>query len=833
MPRTRLPIDDLLPELVRVLNQARCIVLQAPPGAGKTTRVPPAILAAAPSEERLIVMVEPRRIAVRAAARRMAYESASQVGEVFGYQVRFDRQISSATRVVAVTPGILLRWLQADPYLERVHTLIFDEFHERNLEVDLALGLAKLLRSTVREDLRLVVMSATLDARQVAAYLDHCPVLTSEGRLFPVQIEYQPPDRDIPLSLAVRRAVETNWPRHTGDALVFLPGVREIRECMNELATLTESTQVKLYPLYGELLAHEQDRALQKHAYRKIVLATNVAETSVTVDGVSLVIDTGLVRQMEFHAATGLDRLALVKISQAAADQRAGRAGRQQAGLAVRLWAKHDHQSRPLQTTPEIQRLDLAPAVLQLLALGETNPSQFPWIDAPRPESLQQSLQLLRWLDAWNDEGLTPIGRRLAEWPIHPRLGRMLHEAERLGCTERAALAVALLSERDPFERAHQGRSLNTESDLLDRVEALEAYQLTGTHDGSFGSLNRGACDAIFSVRDQLFKLVSPGSDTSDAALLECLLRAYPDRVIRRRGPADPRGRMVGGRGVKLAPSSGVKSAELLIGIDMDAGSGTEAIVRQASLVRREWLKPLDTRVAVWFDDSTEQLQCRKQLVYHNLVVEEWPAKLPDEADAARILAEAAQRHLSQVLPSDDTPAGKLLCRLRCLRSWLPDADLLTWSEAELAALLPELCRGLRSFEQLRNAAWHEAIMNSLTWAQRQLLDHEAPEWLLVPSGSRIPLHYEPGKPPILAVRIQEIFGWTETPRIARGRVKVLLHLLAPNFRPQQVTDDLASFWKHGYPLIRKELRGRYPKHSWPDDPLTAEPMRGAKRRGE
>jgi ATP-dependent helicase HrpB len=844
VPLPPLPIDAVLPELLARLREAGAVVLRAPTGAGKTTRVPPAILRAFPERPGRILMLEPRRVAARAAARRMAAEDGSDVGGPFGYHVRFDRKTSAHTRVVAVTPGILLRELHADPFLESVSCVVFDEFHERGLEADLALAMVRLVRRTVRPDLQVVVMSATLDAGPIAAYLGDAPVVTSEGRTFPVELRYRPRRADTPLSAAVASAVRDLLDSTDGDVLAFLPGLREIRLTAGLLDDL-RNQGIEVLTLHGDLPPEQQDRALRNLESRKVVLSTNVAETSVTVEGVTAVVDGGLARQLEFEPGVGMDRLRLVPISRASADQRAGRAGRTQPGVCVRLWDEHGHRARPEHTEPEIRRVDLCGAVLQLLAFGEADVTNFGWFDPPRPEAVQHSLELLRLLGALGDTGLTPLGKELAGLPVHPRVGRMLIEGARLGVGDRAALAAALLSDRDPFLREDgppqfHGHREPTESDVLDRVEALEAFEATGRTLFPLGELHRGGAKQVLTVRAQLMRSCeqmkaqgrpSLGLDR-DAALLRSLFAAFPDRLARRRAPSDRRARMVGGRGVKLGPQSGVLEPELFVCVDVDAG-GVESPVRMASGVRREWLpaEQLVTVTEVVFDEQTEKLIARKQTRFADLVLDDTPAHIADEDAAARVLADAAARNWEKVLPPPDSPAGSFLLRLRCLKVWMPDTDLPSFDDESLKAMLPDLCRGLRSLAAVRNGPWFDHLRGMLNYQQQQLVDREAPERMEVPSGSHIAIQYEPGRPPVLAARIQELFGLTETPRMAGGRVRVLLHLLAPNYRPQQVTDDLASFWANGYPLVRKELRARYPKHSWPDDPLTAEAIRGPKRR--
>ncbi|MBI1913513.1 MAG: DEAD/DEAH box helicase [Planctomycetes bacterium] len=768
-----LPIDPVLPELIDALRKQPCAVLRAPTGAGKTTRVPPALLDAGLAGQGRILLLEPRRLAARAAARRMASERGGRLGDEVGYHVRFDRVCGRHTRILAVTPGILLRLLHDDPFLESAGIVLFDEFHERSLDNDLALGIVRLVQQTVRPDLRLVVMSATLAVETVSAYLGGCPIIVSDGRLFPVEILHEPR----PLYRGVASAVEGLLDRTAGDLLVFLPGLTEIREVAHDLEFLARERDLAVMPLHGDLPPEQQDAALLPQPRRKIVLATNVAETSVTVEGVTGVVDTGVARTLVFDPGVGLDRLRLTPISRASADQRAGRAGRTQPGVCVRLWSTSAHRARPEQTEPEIRRVDLAGAVLQLLCLGETDVLHFPWLEAPRESTVEQALALLRRLGAVEPSGVTELGHTLARLPVHPRLGRLLIEGQRWGQPERVTLAAALLSERDPFRRSleqsagTQARQHATSSDVLDRVEALEEYERDGRTATPLGALHRGAARFILRARDQLLR--SLRQETRRAALPE------------------------------------------------------------QSAAQRDWL-PVDqvsSAIEVFFDAEAERVSARKRLRFEDLVLEEAPASLPEDEEVARVLAKAASKRLEHVLPADDSPAASFLMRVRCLRQWMPELELPAFEEAELREVLTWLCHGCRSFDELRKADWLQALQGRLTRMQQQAIEREAPERLPVPSGSRIALRYEVGRPPILAVRIQEVFGLGETPRIAGGRVRVLLHLLAPNYRPQQVTEDLASFWANTYPQVRKELRARYPKHAWPEDPVSAVPERHPRRK--
>ncbi len=890
-----LPIDDVLPQVVAALRETSSVVLRAPTGAGKTTRVPPALLDAlvvtstetrdserhgasrrspvasaiplTTPDRRRVIVLEPRRVAARAAARRMTFERGGTLGDEVGYQVRFDRKWCERTRILVVTEGTLVRMLQDDPFLDSVAAVVFDEFHERSLDTDLSLGMVRRVQQTVRPDLKMVVMSATLGVEAVSKFLGNAPIVSSEGRLFPVDVLYEPRGDRVPLGAAVAGAIEERMratgsgvffraavtglsmsceesaarkktPDPLGDILVFLPGQREIRETARELESLAREHDLLVMPLFGELSPEQQDAALQRQSKRKIVLATNVAETSVTVDGVTLVIDTGLSRQLRFDPNVGLDRLELLPISRGSAEQRAGRAGRQQPGLCIRLWNEASHRARPEHTTPEIQRVDLAGPVLQLKAWGETDVLAFPWFEPPRAESIEHAESVLRRLSAIDLHGnVTELGATLAKLPVHPRLGRLLIEGARLGQPERAALAAALLSERDPFE-SHASRvrhAAASQSDVLDRVEALEEFERTGREATTHGRLNRGAAQFVVQTKEQLLRLVrssafrrpmkSPpeGGTTNDEALLRALLAAFPDRLAKRREANSPRAVMVGGRGIKLAPGSRVTQPDLFLCLDVE-GSGSEALVRSASAVDRSWLTDelLTVGTDVYFDEPSGRVQARRRVTWDDLILEESPAPLPEGDSVSRMLAEAATTHWDDVRPKEDSPAARFLARVRSLRDWLPELNLSNFDDAQLQSLLPSLCLGRRSLDDLRNAPWVETIQAALTPAQWLAVEREAPTHLTVPSGSRIALEYEPGRSPILAVRIQEVFGLRETPRVARGRVPVLLHLLAPNYRPQQVTDDLPSFWANAYPIIRGELRRRYPRHPWPDDPLTA-----------
>jgi ATP-dependent helicase HrpB len=691
--------------------------------------------------------------------------------------------------------------------------------------------------------LRLVIMSATLAVDAVAVYLGSCPIVASEGRLHPVELTYEARSLQQPWPVAAAAATERLLDRTRGDVLVFLPGLQEIRQTAHQLEVAAKERDLVVLPLHGDLPAEQQDAALLPQSRRKIVLATNVAETSVTVEGVTGVVDTGLARVMRFDANVGLDRLQLEPISQASAEQRAGRAGRTEPGVCVRLWSVQSQRARAEQTEPEIRRVDLAGAVLHLLSLGETEVWRFPWLEPPRADAVTQALTLLHRLGAIHETTVTKLGQILARLPVHPRLGRLLIEGQRFGVAERAAMAAALLSERDPFTRSlDQPRAAQhvSRSDVLDRVEALEQFERDKRLTSSLGTLHRNAAWFVLRARDQLLRSLRQEKRSRELSalpngedgLLRALLAAFPDRVARRREMGGRRGVMVGGRGVKLAPTSGVTEGELFLCIDVDSRA-VEAFVRQASVVQPDWLpkEMINTTIEVAFGSTTERVTAIKRWRFDDLVLEEMPAALSNNEQTAAVLATAAGMNLSKVLPAEDSDAGRYLLRVRCLREWMPELELPSFDQTELRELLTWLCAGRRSFAELRTSPWLEALQGRLTHSQRQAVEREAPERIQVPSGSRLVLRYELGRPPVLAVRIQEMFGQSTTPRIAGGRVPVLLHLLAPNNRPQQITDDLASFWANTYAQVRKDLRARYPKHAWPEDPRTAPPQERPRRR--
>jgi ATP-dependent helicase HrpB len=835
-----LPIDPLLPEITAALGRGSRVVLRAPPGAGKTTRVPAALLDAGIAGAGAVLVLEPRRIAARAAAEWVARERGGSVGGDVGYRVRFEQRGGPATRLWFVTEGIFERQLASDPFLEGTGVVVLDEFHERHLAGDVALAVVRELQDTVRPDLKLVVMSATLDTDRLAAFLPDAAVLTSSGREHPVAIEYA----DTPVDVRALPARVVVALRHVlaepGDVLVFLPGAGEIRRTAEAAAPLATSHALDIVTLHGDQPLEAQERALHAGPRRRVVLATNVAETALTVEGVTTVVDSGLARVARHDPRHGINTLRVVPVSRAAADQRAGRAGRTAPGRCLRLWTRGEHVGRRAHETPEVLRLDLTRIVLALRAWGLRDAATLCWLDAPPPATLARAERLLAWLGAVDATGaLTPTGRRMLALPVEPRLARLLVEAERQGCPAEGALVAALASERDVLlsARAFGGTAPADwppgRSDLLLRLELFEDAARRG-----FGAdacralgLDPAGVRRVDRARRQLARSVgrSAGVAADADALLRCALAGFGDRVVRRRAPGSPRGVMVGGTGVALGPESVVREAELLVALDLEGGAGAEARVRMASAIEPSWLNEVfpgsvRTERETVFDPARERVVMRVQERYHDLVLAESVRTDVDPEQAGALLAEVARAD-----PAAAAGVGAaeedLLARLAFLRRWMPELELPA-SDALLGDAVAALCAGRRSFAELRTADLGSMLRGLLTHPQRTAVDREAPSHLRLPNERLAPVRYEPDRAPAVAARIQEVFGLRATPRVANGRVALLLELLAPSQRPVQITDDLASFWRTTYAEIRRELRGRYPKHAWPEDPLTAPPSR-------
>jgi ATP-dependent helicase HrpB len=763
----RLPVDPFIPAIRAALHAHEAVVVVAAPGAGKTTRIPPALVADGP-----VILLQPRRVAARTIARRIASDQGWTVGREVGWHVRLDRQFSAETKLLVATEGVLTARLQQDPLLSDFRTVILDEFHERSIHADLGIGLAR-QAWLARDDLRIVVMSATMDAQRTARYLDDCPVVDVPGRLHPVDVQYRP---GVPMPEAVREVLAANG----GSVLCFLPGAREVHQAADRIRDAARGIEV--VELHGSMSADEQDRALRDDPAQRVIVATNIAETSLTVPGVTAVVDAGLHKVARYDAARGIDSLELERISTDSAEQRAGRAGRLAAGVVRRLWAEAD-RLRP-HREPDIARVDLVGPVLDLLAWGG-DPRTFEWFEAPPDGALDRALLLLAALGAVKDGALTREGRTMSRIPVHPRLARILLAAE--GSYE-AALACAVLSERVLLPQ-HPPTTTNDLAGLADREAILPSHVLKHARE-----LQRATGAA--------------GRPVGDAALRQAIVAGYPDRVGKRRAPGDPRVLMTGGYGAVVGAESGVRDGEFLVAIDLQAGRRGEhadARIRIAAAVDRQWLTATsrETRHELGADGS---VRATEREMYGALVLTERPVAL-DPSAATVILVDA---FLDRPLAHADRV---LLNRLRFAR--IP---------SDVRDLALRAAAGRTKLDDVQ-------LENGLDWPSRQQIERDAPPWFLAPSGRTHRLEYRDDGSVVLSIKLQELFGVAATPVIGAARVPVLIELLAPNGRAVQTTRDLSSFWNSVYPEVRKELRGRYPRHPWPEDPWTAMPTaRTAKR---
>ncbi|MCK9418081.1 MAG: ATP-dependent helicase HrpB [Nitrospirae bacterium] len=840
---TSYPIDSILPKLKEAVLANPSLVLHAPPGAGKTTRVPLALLDILPPAQGRIIMLEPRRIAAVSAARWMAKTLGEQAGDTVGYAIRFDAKRSDRTRIEVVTEGILTRRIQSDPGLEGVAMVIFDEFHERSIHADLALALCLDIRRQLRPDLKLLVMSATMECGPIAALLGNAPVITSTGKAFPVEEQYLA-DTSGSLAQRITSAVKIALKDTHGDILVFLPGSGEIRACERQLreALNMSEDRVALHPLYGDLPFEEQERAiLPSKDQRKIVLATNIAETSLTIEGVHVVIDGGLTRMLRYDPATGMNRLVTVPASKASAEQRKGRAGRLGPGVCYRLYSKHDLHGMPAFTQPEILLSDLSPLALELAAWGVKDPHALSWLDAPPAAAWATGVQLLKDLGALDAAGsITSPGRAMARLPLHPRLSRLMIRSQELGCVDLGADLAAILSEREIFRHSATDRMIN-EPDISERVDALRRGR-TGT--GAGRTTDSSALRAAERTSQQLRRLMS--GTTSGAAeknidhdaIARLLLSAYPDRICKRRATGNCSYVITQGRGVRLSPDSHLVSSQYLIAVNVDAGEKTEGIIHLAApvtedLIRSECGGRIETFRKVEWNRQENRIAAAEEERLGELIISARPFTPADE-EAAPILCDVVRATPGLLTFSKE--ATRLQARTGLMKKAFPEETWPDLSEEHLFIdpkewLLPWL-GNIRSAQGLRGLNVLSALKARLSREQGRLLDERAPLSITAPSGSRVALDYSSGAQPILAVKLQEMFGLADTPTIASGRVTVLLHLLSPARRPVQITQDLRGFWNTTYPLVKKDLKGRYPRHPWPDDPWNAAPTKRTKPRG-
>jgi len=834
--KSSLPVEEALPRLRAALAARDAAVLQAPPGAGKTTCVPLALLDEPWLAGRTILMLEPRRLAARAAAARMSRLRNEAVGDTVGYRIRFDTRVSKATRIEVLTEGILTRRLQSDPGLERVGLVIFDEFHERHLHADLALALTLDSRRHLRPDLKVLVMSATLGGVAVSKLLGDAPIVTSEGRSYPVDVRYMPRDPEGPSPEAVADAVLRALKENDGDVLAFLPGAWEIRRTQELLETSLRGT-ADVFPLYGDLPWEAQDRALQPGARRKVVLATPIAETSLTIEGVRIVVDSGYARVPQFDPKSGLSRLVTQRVSAASAAQRAGRAGRLAPGTCYRLWTETTQRGLIPQSIPEIRQADLAPFALELAAWGAKDARSLAWLDPPPDAALNQARTLLADLDAIDAEGgITATGRAMARLPLHPRLAHMLALAQQQGLGTLACDIAALLSERDILTGAAR-RTVDFEA----RLEALRAFRAHGRQGAQACNADANGCARANQAAQQYRRLLAGKTqetdDTGQAGLLLAL--AYPDRVALARTAGGERYLLASGRGARLHPSEMRLRQPCIVAASLDAGE-TEGQIYLAAPVAPETLREhlpehIKVEEIVRWDDAQSAVVTRREERFGALLLESKPFAKPDPEKQRTAMLDGIRRLGLDALPwTHETRQWQ--ARVQCLHGWAPEGGWPDVSDSALTANLEHwlgpYLDGVTRRDHLVRLDLLNALKRLLDWKQQQRLDEGAPTHLTVPSGTRRALEYAPGQPPVLAVKLQEMFGQADTPRVGFGRIPVTLHLLSPAGRPIQVTQDLRGFWERTYAEVKKELKGRYPKHPWPDDPWNAVPTARAKRRG-
>ena len=823
-----LPIDSILTELKNTLEQTCTVLLQAPPGAGKTTRVPLALLDAPWRAGRKILMLEPRRIAARSAATFMAKQLGEKAGKTVGYRTKLDSQISASTQIEVVTEGILTRMIQSDPMLEDYAAVLFDEFHERSLHADLGLILVRESQQALRDDLRLLIMSATLDTAPIAKTLGDVPIISSAGRAFPVDVFYRPirtqtHNRSIidPIVAVIHEALA----EQDGSLLVFLPGAGEIRRVENQLRGQV-AENIVIAPLYGNLKADEQDRAISPATMgmRKVVLATAIDEPSLPIESVRVVIDSGQQRRAVFDPNSGMTRLITGRVSKASAEQRKGRAGRTESGVCYRLWSESEQGALAEFTPPEIQEADLVSLVLELAQWGTRDPAQVAWIDAPPAAHWSQASDLLQLLGMLTADGaITEHGKAARDLGIHPRLANMVLRGREIGLGQPAAELAALLGERDLL-----GSSAG--ADMHERLQVLRGE-----------SKQRIDPARLNAVRQDAKRLMLKNNDTtsmpsaSDTGRL--LAQAYPDRIGRRRAGQTARYQLSNGKGASLREDDPLVRYDWLVAADLD-GKTRQATIYLAAPVNLSDLEQdlsaliTESEEALW-DDKRGTVVARQVRKLGELILSEKELAKPEPALIQQGLLNAVRNNGLHSLPWTES-STQWCARISLLAKVFPDE----WPDVSDKALLNSLeewllpfMTGLRRWSELKNLNLSDALNNLLSYPQQQQLNALAPTTLTIPTGQNIRLDYTAENGPVLAAKLQALFGWTDTPTVAGGKVAVLIHLLSPAQRPLAVTADLNNFWRNVYPEVRKDIRGRYPKHPWPEDALTAQAQQGVKKR--
>ena len=845
MNRNELPIFEIEQTLAGAVRHSGRVIVQAPTGSGKSTQIPQMLLDHGLLGNGQVVILQPRRLATRMLASRVARERNSRLGDEIGYQIRFEDHSGPRTRIKYETEGILLRKMLTNPKLDGVTAIIFDEFHERHLYGDITLARALQIQESARPDLKLLVMSATLDAGPLEKYLNPCVVLESAGRTYPVSTEYLPSsvgrdDEQVweTATLAFERAVADGA---EGDFLIFMPGAYEISRTVQAIRNSPLGRGFIVLPLHGELAADDQDAAVAQYDKRKVVVSTNVAESSLTIDGVRVVIDGGLARIPRFDPYRGINTLLIERISRASADQRAGRAGRTAPGRCIRLWTEREHAERPPQEVPEIKRLDLAEVVLTLKASGVEDVKTFRWLEPPEPRSLERAELLLHDLGALNHAGaITDLGRSMLSFPVHPRYSRMLLAANGYGCVRSVALIAALTQGRNLLQRKQGGDVKEDRENLLgDEAESdffilmrawryahQQRYDLNKCRRLGIHALSARQVEPLFSYFLDIAKkegLAIEDRAPDNEAVQKCVLTGFSDQLAQRVDRGTLRCQLVHGRKGMLARESAVQNSPLFVAADVREIEGRDrelnVLLGLATAVKPEWLKELfpedfSEQVHVRYDPESKRVGAAKQVLFRDIVLEMKRMDTPPADEAAGLLAEEVIKG-TLTLKQWDHAVEQWILRVNCLARWCPDLQLPTITDDGRQAMIQQVCLGAVSYKDIKEKPVWPAVKSWLSGAQHALLEKYAPERLDLPNGRKAKLTYVADAEPFISMRIQDLYDVKQTPKIAMGRMPVVVHILGPNHRPVQVTKDLAGFWREHYPRVKQELQRKYPKHEW------------------
>lgn len=821
----QLPIIEIIPEIKAGLAANNTLILQAAPGAGKSTYLPLQLLHENWLEGKKILMLEPRRLAAKTVAARLAAQLDEEAGETIGYKIRFENKTSKTTRLEILTEGILTRMLQQDGALEDVGLVIFDEFHERSLHADLALALCREVQSVLRPDLRILIMSATLDGEKLSQLLDNAPVIRSKGREFPITFHYTAHEEKTPLPAQMTRLIKRAFSENDGDLLAFFPGAGEISRTAELLEN--ENIAARIFPLFGDMPLQQQQEAIlpDRNGARKIVLATSIAETSLTIEGIKIVVDSGYSRVPRFDTRSGLTRLETIRVTRDSADQRAGRAGRMSPGVCYRLWSEGFNHHLIPHRSPEILEADLAPLVLELANWGTRNIQSLTWLSPPPAGTVLQAKELLSQLGALENEKITPRGKEMLRLPTHPRIAHLLTEAMASGQNSLASDIAALLEERDPLPK-------DSGADLTLRIELLRKFR-----NKEFVNADRKRLERVERIAQQWRKLLNAKTDNAAPVHEEVgklVAAAYPERIAKRE--TGNRYRLGNGRIAKLNETDELSGEEWIAIAELEGATTKESRIFLAAALDPNDIKHLaiEKKVLEW-DHQKGELIARMEKRVGDVILESKIIKNISDEERISILLQAVRENGRELLNWSDE-AKEFMARINSIRKWRPTED---WPEMNIDQLLssvedwlPPYLTNIKRKDDFRKLDLLSILSSTIPWEKQQQLEQLAPQKINVPSGSFIKIVYaDDGSPPVLAVRLQEIFGMLETPKVNEGRTKMMVHLLSPAYRPVQVTQDLHSFWKNTYAEVRKELRMRYPKHSWPEDPYTAEAIRGAKKR--